>query len=260
MKKLITLFVAIALVVGLSITAFASETGVGAGSYSADVNGTYVPGTTGNSTVFCVDITWSDLDFTYHAAKEPVWDPVEHKYSEYAAAYWEGEGTITVTNHSNTIIGATPAFAADTGYESAELKFSTSKLHLSSSEFMAFGENQTGTITVTAAGSLPADTDGKIGAVTVAIAEDTEVTLAEAQALQTVARRDVQIIANYAMDMLSGSEKTQLLEECTAFNMALTHQLDSEISNGNVAFNTYSRVRTEYYALQSLYNAFKAKG
>ena len=93
-----------------SIPAFAAEeTGVPEGSYNAEVTGTYVAGTTGG-TVFSVDISWSGMSFTYHAEQEPVWDAENHTYSDAKAAYWEGTGTITVTNHSNAAVTANVAY------------------------------------------------------------------------------------------------------------------------------------------------------
>ena len=133
MKKLISLCLAFALAMSLSVTAFAEEN-VGAGAYSADVTGAYVAGTTSSDTVFSVDITWTDLSFTYHAAKAPVWDVNTHTYSQTEAAYWEGSGTITVTNHSNAKITATPAYQAKAGYETASMTFSTHVLKIASAE------------------------------------------------------------------------------------------------------------------------------
>jgi hypothetical protein len=256
------LVLALVLVMSLSVPAFAAETGVGVGSYSADVNGTYVPGTVGNETVFCVDITWTDLNFTYHAAKEPVWDPVEHKYSERVNAYWEGEGTITVTNHSNAIISATPAFVADSGYESVEMVFSESALNISSAEFMPFGENQVGTVTVTPAGKLPADTDGKIGAITIEIAESTTPNLADAQALVNQARTlDIEI-GNYRRTMPEGEERTILGSESgilvTNFNTLEVEMEDVYAATPSGLEEAYVRTRTQYYKVMALYNAIKA--
>lgn len=178
MKKLIALFVMIAVMTSLAVTAFAEEN-VGIGDYSTEVKGTYVAGTTGNGVVYSVDITWSAMEFTYHAAQEPVWDVESHTYSESVAAYWEGEGTITVTNHSNVSISATPVYTAEEGYEEASMLFDTEKLIVSSAES---GAEQTGVIAVTPSGALPANADGeKIGTITVTIAGT--VTLDELKAL-----------------------------------------------------------------------------
>lgn len=178
MKKLIALFVMIAVMTSLAVTAFAEEN-VGIGDYSTEVKGTYVAGTTGDGAIYSVDITWSAMSFTYHAAKEPVWDVETHSYSESVAAYWEGEGTITVTNHSNVSISATPVYTAEEGYEEASMLFDAEKLVVSSAES---GAEQTGVIAVTPSGTLPANANGeKIGTITVTIAGT--VTLDELKAL-----------------------------------------------------------------------------
>ena len=261
MRRTIMLVLALVLVMSLSVPAFAAETGVGVGSYSADVNGTYVPGTVGNETVFCVDITWTDLNFTYHAAKEPVWDPVEHKYSERVNAYWEGEGSITVTNHSNAIICATPAFVADSGYDSVEMVFSDAELNISSAEFMPFGENQVGTVTVTPAGKLPADTNGKIGEITIGIAESTTPNLADAQALYDQARAFEREVDRYYITMSDGEEKrtlgsedAMLLSNCNYLAAAIE---SIETNPANVE-RYYLSTRAQYYKVMALYNAIKA--
>ena len=187
MKKLISLLLALAMVMSLSVTVFAAEgdvTGAKAGEYSANVTGSYVPGIESTGTVFSVDISWTAMSFTYHAEQAPVWDATNHKYSESTPAKWEGEGTITVTNHSNAKITAVPAYTPGAGYESANMNFGTDELKIASAES---GSEQVGTITVTPTGSLPKmDAAATIGSIKVTIAEDTTTTpLEEAQQLQS---------------------------------------------------------------------------
>lgn len=197
MKKLISFTLALALVMGLSATAFAAETGkveTSGGSASAEVTGTYVEGTTASGTVFSVDIAWNDMSFTYYAEKAPVWDATNHTYSDKQAAYWDGEGTITVTNHSNAKIQAVPAYTAENGYESAVMIFNNEKLNIASAEV---GSAQIGTITVTPSGSLPASANGgKIGTVTVTIQQNNDVTVEEADALQKEAAPFLEQLGN----------------------------------------------------------------
>lgn len=186
MKKIVSFCLALALVMSLGITAFAAdETDVGTGSYSTAVTGSTVNGTTGG-TVFMVDITWTGLNFTYHGAKEPTWDSETHTYTDRVAAWWEGTGSISIVNDSNTRIYAAPTYEAATGYEDADMVFSTNKLRVASAEY---GTQQSGTITVTPTGSLPNDTQSKtIGTITVTIAEDPDVTVEEAAMLVAASR------------------------------------------------------------------------
>ena len=181
MKKLISLALVIVMMMSLGITAFAAEEVLNdVGTCKQDVTGTYVAGTTGG-TVYHVTVEWTAMDFTYHAVQEPVWNPETLTYSKCEDAYWEGTGTITVTNRSNAKISAVPSYETAEAYPDAGMTFSTEKLKLATAEL---GTAQTGTITVTPTGSLPAGTEGKtIGTITVTIAADPDVTLAEAQAL-----------------------------------------------------------------------------
>lgn len=184
MKKLISLALAIVMIMSLSITAFA-ETVKAPGDYTADVTGNYASGNESNGIVYCVDIDWGDLNFTYHAEKGAVWNPETLKYSDVADAYWEGEGTITVTNSSNTKISAVPEYTPADGYDDAGMDFSTEKLKVASAES---GTAPSGTITVTPNGFLPAmDGSDTIGTITLTIAQDTDVTVEEAEALVATA-------------------------------------------------------------------------
>ena len=264
MKRIVSLLLTLVLVLSISTTVFAEE-GLGQGQYTGEVTGTYVEGNEGSGTVFSVDIAWEGMEFIYHAAKEPVWDAENHKYSDYMAAYWEGEGTITVTNHSNTVISAVPEFVKDSGYEKAELEFSTTKLHLASSEFMAFGANQTGTITVTADGSLPAETDGKIGVVKVTIAEDADVTVTDAQALYEKATTLCLEADDYGQTMPEGTEQEELWTMVAemqfyryALNDCITQWESGSVTQEELNSN-YSGIRNAYYELLSMLNALKAK-
>ncbi len=172
MKKILSLILALALVMSLSIPAFAAENIANGGTDSSDVKGTYSAKAT--VTVYSVDIAWAGLEFTYNGAFEGKWNPETHQYDEGTAAGWaEGNGTITVTNHSNTGITATPSYTAKEGYEAANMTFSTSALEVATAANGidgAAGTAVTGTITVTPAGSLPEGTEGAtIGTITITI-------------------------------------------------------------------------------------------
>lgn len=172
MKKINSLFLVLTMVMSLSITAFAAE-GIGnGGTDSADVKGTYKG--TAASTVYSVDISWSDLEFTYNGAYEGEWNPGTHSYDNASGAGWaEGTGTITVTNHSNTSITAVASYKAATGYESAGMSFSTPSLSVATADNGvdgAAGTAVTGTITVTPTGTLPeGTTDAVIGTITITV-------------------------------------------------------------------------------------------
>lgn len=172
MKKIISLILTLVMVMSLSVTAFAAE-GVGNGGIdSANVKGTYKG--TAASTVYSVDISWAGLEFTYNGAYEGEWNPITHSYDNATEAGWaEGEGTITVTNHSNTAITAVPTYNAATGYESAGMAFSATSLTVATADNGvdgAAGTAVTGTISVTPTGTLPEGTSGAvIGTITIKV-------------------------------------------------------------------------------------------
>lgn len=170
MKKLISLILALAMVLSLSVAAFAAST---VDPESKVVTGTYVGDST--TTVYSVEIEWTDLSFTYSAGSKGTWDPDSHQYSDPVAAGWGGKtATITVTNHSNTQIVATPAYVAVTGYEDAKMAFDTTALSVATADNGTNGGAGTavvGTITVTPGGTLPEGTNNtKIGTITISIA------------------------------------------------------------------------------------------
>lgn len=169
MKKILSVVLVVLILCSFATVAFADETGVGLGSYQTDVIGTYVEGTVGNGIVYSVDIAWSEMNFTYHSEKAPVWDVETHTYSEAVPAYWEGEGSITVTNHSNAYIKATPSYTAESGCDDARMVFDASVIYLSSA---ANGyEAKTGIISVAPSGSLPENINAeKIGTISINLA------------------------------------------------------------------------------------------
>lgn len=172
MKKMISLILALIMAMSLSVSAFAVD-GVGnGGSDSSDVKGTYKG--TAASTVYSVDISWSGLEFTYNGAYEGEWNPNTHSYDNGTKGGWaEGTGTITITNHSNTGITAVPSYKAASGFEDADMIFSTNSLAVATADNgvdTAAGSAVTGTITVTPTGTLPEGTTGAtIGKITITI-------------------------------------------------------------------------------------------
>ena len=245
MKKLISLALAIVMIMCLSTTAFAT-TAEAPGDYTADVTGSYVAGNESNGIVYCVDITWNDLDFTYHAEKGAVWDTDTLTYSEVEPAYWEGEGTITVTNRSNTKISATPKYAPADGYGDAGMTFGTDKLKVASAES---GTEQTGTITVTPNGFLPAmDQADTIGTITLTIAQDNDVTVEEAWALFNAAEDLAEEWRTMGGDTSDADyEKMQL--EATTLHVFLQSSNTGDQNSLNMLYKN---------ALDA-YNAFEAK-
>lgn len=173
MKKMIMLILVMVLVISLAPAAFAESISAIDGTDSADVKATYQANET--ATVYCVDITWSGLEFTYNSAYKGVWNAQTHEYENATPAGWaEAEGTITVTNHSNTDITASPKYTPVKGYGTVTMKFSEESLLLATADNGtdgAAGKAVEGSITVTPEGALPENTasDTVIGRITITI-------------------------------------------------------------------------------------------
>ncbi len=169
MTKTVSILLALALVLSLAIPALADDR-------QADVTATYIAGHDGG-VVYNVDVTWDGLSFIYNGASKGDWDPVTHTYTGASAAGWaEGNGTITITNHSNAAITAEAAYKAAEGFDAVGVDFGGNNVTIGSAD-NGEGENGAGLaksaeITVTPKGTLPENNTGKavvVGTITVTI-------------------------------------------------------------------------------------------
>lgn len=176
MKKVLTIFLSLALLSMASVTAFAASpiTSEG-GSDSANVKGTYTAGTAA-TTVYSVDITWGSMEFTYTDASQGTWNPETHAYDDIVAAKWscvEGANKITVTNHSNAAVKAQFSYASESKYSEISGAFTNATLNLNSAVGTAFLSAPSGSSTLSLTGELSSDTlaSTKIGTVTVTLGD-----------------------------------------------------------------------------------------
>ena len=99
MRKIISTVLALALLLSLSVTAFASELGG-----SQDVTAKYEKTET-EEAIYNVDIAWGELTFTYSETTEKTWNPGTHTYDTDVSGGWDKtETAIKVTNHSNVAV------------------------------------------------------------------------------------------------------------------------------------------------------------
>ena len=116
MKKIFAAMIALAMVLSLSVAAFAAE-GSNTGNKPGESQSIDVTAKTETSssteTVYSVDITWESMTFTYVESETKVWDSATHTYSTTTTSGWDKtEAKITVTNHSNAAVTATVTYAA----------------------------------------------------------------------------------------------------------------------------------------------------
>lgn len=178
MKKITAIALSLVLSLATVATAFAADaTGVQAGgSATNDVTATYKAGDP-TQTVYSVDIAWTNLSFTYTAASEGTWQPSTHTYVDPVAASWS-TGTITVTNHSNAAVTATPSYQQKSGYQDVSMTFNAEGFSNGSFTVAtadngldgAAGSAVSKAMTVTPNGDLAENTkNAVIGTITVAI-------------------------------------------------------------------------------------------
>lgn len=174
MKKIICAILTLALLVAMSMTAFASEITDTETGNSQEVLASFEEGVQ-DKVIISVDIGWNKMTFTYKGASEPVWDASEHRYvGEYVEAHWmNSDATVSVTNHSNTILKATLSYAPEADYGDINMLFTDAAPSIGSAYTNAEGTGVPCTVTVKAilTGALnPEIPDNtRIGTVTVRV-------------------------------------------------------------------------------------------
>ena len=115
-KKFFSVVLALALVLGLSTTAFAEDristhTEMPANK-DIPVTGSY-SGTAAD--VYSVKIEWGEMSFTYKTNGNKTWDPATHTYDVAENDGWNAVGNeVKVTNHSNVPVNVAFSFTKDT--------------------------------------------------------------------------------------------------------------------------------------------------
>ena len=176
MKQIFTLALTFLLIFSLvTVTAFAADadatiTEAGKSATKA-VKASYHSGA-GGGTVYSVDITWGNMEFTYSAGSGPTWDPMTHTSKAGGTGGWSHNGnTVTVTNHSNTEVTATLAYAPTEGFKGISGSFDKSTMNLATAVGTAVPEAPKDTAALTLSGTLDNSviTSTTIGTITVTI-------------------------------------------------------------------------------------------
>lgn len=174
MKQIFTLALTFLLIFSLvTVTAFAADATITEAGKSATkaVKASYGSGA-GGSTVYSVDITWGNMEFTYSAGSGSTWNPANHTYSLGGAGGWSHNGnTVTVTNHSNTEVTATLAYASTEGFKGISGSFDKSTMNLKTADGTTFENAPKDTAALTLSGALDSSVTGSatIGTITVTI-------------------------------------------------------------------------------------------
>lgn len=116
-RKAAAIITSAVLCMGMAVTAFADSPITDKGGYdSRPVTGTYVQGS--GDAVYSVDVVWDSMEFTYTAAGEGTWNPVDHTYDGQGEdpGWSSTSNTITVTNHSNQAVTAALTFEVEPAY------------------------------------------------------------------------------------------------------------------------------------------------
>ena len=184
MKKIVCFVLIFLLIFSMSTTVFAADIEENNGTATGEVKASYVAGEPGG-TVISVDIAWNGLEFTYNGESHKVWNPETHSYEgeETAAGWATSNGSITITNHSNSFLEATFSYSQETGYEDTSVVFTpnfqtgydSNRVYIGNAD-NGLGENGAGqaqslTVEVVPTGFIPSTTpDGDtIGQITVSI-------------------------------------------------------------------------------------------
>ena len=124
MKRGIALMLSLLLVALMGSTAYATEATEAVRGSSKDVLASYADGDQAGN-VISVDISWTEMSFTYKGASEPVWDAKEHRYKgEVTEAGWApGKGTIIISNSSNAILKAQIGYTKEVAYDEVDMMF-----------------------------------------------------------------------------------------------------------------------------------------
>lgn len=121
---------------------------------------------------YCVDISWTDMNFVYTRSQTHTWNPKDHSYKTTTRNKWtDKEAFITVTNHSNVDVRVKITFEPVEGTGvTGVLKNASRKLKAGETGNYDGADSMTATLTVRGTPTEEVGAEGtKIGEIVVTI-------------------------------------------------------------------------------------------
>lgn len=178
MKKLTAIILALAIVLCMGITAFAtnSTNGNTTGALpNVDVKAQYINNVTpAGSSTYSYIISWGAMEFSYTRTGNEKWNAGSHNYDvENEKFDWTASGNeITVTNHSDAQIVVAFDFAKGNGFDALTYSFTNDSITLPSAVGKATDDaSLTGKTALTIGGSIASDvtTLADVGQITITV-------------------------------------------------------------------------------------------
>ena len=167
MKRIRWILILLLISGALGVQALASQVG----TKEIDVKAKYQV-TSVTPASYSIDLSWTDMTFTYTKENTRIWDPATHTYKTESTSGWDGaQGTVTVVNHSNVDVQVTVEYLPepDTGIKGI-LKNATAKLKAGAVGDYAGADRMTATLTVSGTPEeTVAATETKIGRLRITI-------------------------------------------------------------------------------------------
>lgn len=122
MRRILTFFLAMTLLAGMGLTAFAAQDASGSGSdhkggadktTEISVMANYAKPEQTRPTSYCVRVTWDNMSLQCNVTDGRTWNPDTHSYSGTRTARWTDNGnqvTIHVDNRSEADVKVTAAY------------------------------------------------------------------------------------------------------------------------------------------------------
>lgn len=140
------------------------------------VSAQYEPGRESPS-VYCVDVVWGEMQFTYRKTEAIRWDTSAHKYMFATDEGWDADGEqLSFVNHSDSPVEISLSVQMEESYAGIRAEFDRPQIRLPSAEGTAPEEAPSGEAKLALKGSMGTDQElfEKIGTVTLQITQEEE--------------------------------------------------------------------------------------